>query len=175
MAISILITSLYSFAQQSKKEEWHLRKSENGINIYTRRLPGASIDELKTIYTVHASLSSIAAVLLDANSYPEWIYACEEGKILTQVTPTDQYQYQKMDVPAPFTDRDAVIHFTLWQDSVTQIVHTRSLAVPEYIPKKEGIVRLPVFDASYQLIPQANGNVQVIYMLRMDPGGYIPD
>ena len=171
----VFFTSLHAVAQSSKKEDWQLRKSENGINIYTRKLPGASIDELKTEYTLHTSLSSIAAVLLDASSYPAWIYACEEGKILTQVTPTDQFQYQKINMPAPFSDRDAVIHFTIWQDSVTGIVHTHSLAAPDYVPQKAGIVRLSTFDATYQLIPLPNGDVQIIYMLRMDPGGYIPD
>jgi hypothetical protein len=164
-----------SFSQSAKKEEWRLRKNEDGIRIYTRHTEKSSIDELKVVSVMHASLSSIAAVIMDADHFADWIYACEQSKILFQVSPTEQYQYQLIDVPAPFTDRDAVIHFTIRQDPKTKIVYTHSEAAPAYIPAKDGLVRLPLFDASYQLLPLSNGDVQVLYSLQLDPGGYIPD
>jgi len=160
---------------ESKKEEWRLRKNENGIRIYSRRPAGSDVDEFRVISVMHGSLSSIVAVIMDANHYPDWIYACVQSKVLQQVNATEQYQYQVIDVPTPFSDRDAVVHFTLWQDVKTKSVYTHSVAAPNFIPAKNGLVRLPVFDATYQLIPQSNGDVEVIYSLRTDPGGYLPD
>ena len=164
-----------SVNHENKKEEWHLRKNDNGIRVYSRRPPGSDVDEFKVISVIHASLSSIVAVVMDANHFPDWVYGCEESKILKQINNTEQYQYQVIGVPSPFSDRDAVIHLTLWQDPKTEIVYTRSVAAPNYIPANAGLVRLQIFDASYQLIPQSNGDVQVIYSLRTDPGGSIPD
>lgn len=160
---------------ENKKEEWHLRKNENGIRVYSRRPSGSDVDEFKVISVIHASLSSIVAVVMDADHFSDWIYGCESAKILQQINNMEQYHYQVIDVPSPFTDRDAVIHLTLWQDPKTKIVYTRSVAAPNYIPAKDGLVRLQIFNASYQLIPQSNGDVQVIYSLRTDPGGSIPD
>jgi len=165
---------LFTFAQSKPVDDWHLRKDEKGIKVYTRHVDGVEIDQLKVVSVMHASLSSIAAVIMDVNHYPEWIYACKEGKLLQQVSPTEQYQYQRMAAPYPFSDRDAAIHFTISQDPKSKVISTHSLAVPDYVPDKKDIVRLPVFDGSYQLTPLSGGDVQVIYMLQIDPGGYIP-
>lgn len=157
------------------KGDWKLRKQENGIQVYTRDVDGASLDQLRVISYMNASLSSIVAVIMDANRFSEWIYSCAESKILKQIDTMDQYQYEVIDIPAPFSDRDAVIHFTLWQDKKTKVVYTHSVATPDFIPKKDGLVRLPVFDGVYQLIPLTDGKVEIIYTLQTDPGGYIPD
>ncbi len=124
---------------------------------------------------MHGSLSSIASVILDVDNYTSWIYSCKESKLLNQVSATEQYQYQHLGAPYPFSDRDVAVHLTIWQDPKTKIVYTRSQAVPDYVPVKKDIVRLPVFDGSYTLQPIGNGNVQVTYTLKMDPGGYLPD
>lgn len=173
--ILFIFTSNHSFSQSKKKEEWRLRKNENGIRVYTRRPEGAAVDELRVISVMHASLSSIVAVMMDVNHYSDWIYACAQSTILQQTSTTEQYQYQVIDVPTPFTDRDAVIHFKVWQDPKTKIVYTKSEAAPAFIAEKKEMVRVQLFNASYQLIPQGNGDVKVIYSLRTDPGGYVPD
>lgn len=170
-----LVNPITSSAQSHKKEEWRIRKNEKGIMVYSRHVADTDVDELRIVSMMHASLSSIAAVIMVANHYTEWIYACHDSKILKQVTATEQVQYQVVDVPTPFADRDVVIHFSIRQDPKTKTVYTKSEAVPEFIPANDKLVRIPVFVASYQLIPKGGGNVQVIYRMRSDPGGYIPD
>ncbi|MFI5135381.1 MAG: START domain-containing protein [Chitinophagales bacterium] len=165
---------LLTFAQSGGADDWQLRKDEKGIKVYSRHVDGHDIDQLKVVSVMHGSLSSIAAVIMDVNHYPDWIYSCKEGKLLKQVSPTEQYQYQRIGAPYPFSDRDAAIHFTISQDPTTKVISTRSVAVPDYVPENKDLVRLPVFDASYELTPLLNGDVQVVYMLQIDPGGYIP-
>ena len=63
----------------------------------------------------------------------------------------------------------------LLQDSVTKNVFTNSTAEPDFIPETDGRVRVPVYIAEYQLTPTPNGQVDVSYRLRLDPGGKIPD
>jgi hypothetical protein len=161
-------------AQEKTAGEWKLRKSGNGISVYTRSSPTSSIDDLKIVSTLEGSLSAISAVLMDANNFPNWIYMCEEGKIIERISPVEQYQYQRLDAPYPVSDRDVVIHFTIRQDPQTKVIYTRSLAVSNYLPQKKGAVRLPVFDGGYELLPLGNGKVQVTYTLKMEPGGSIP-
>ncbi|MEO5675367.1 MAG: START domain-containing protein [Chitinophagales bacterium] len=173
--ISLLIIPDCSSAQSRKKDEWRVRKNEKGIVVYSRHVEGTDVDELRIVSMMHGSLSSIAAVIMDANHYSEWIYACNESRILKQVSATEQYQYQIVDFPSPFTDRDVVIHFSIRQDAQTKIVYTKSEAAPQFISSVDKLVRIPQFIASYQLIPKGNGNVQILYSMRSNPGGYIPD
>lgn len=173
-----LFISLYSLtnAQPSpSSEDWKLKKNENGIMIYSRHEEGVPIDEIKVVSVLHASLSSVVAMLMDVDHYSEWIFRCTESKLLQQVSEKEQYQYQKNDAPYPVSDRDIVVHFTIWQDPKTKIVYTRSVGTPDYVPAKSGIVRIPMFDAGYILMPLPNGDVQVVYTLMLDPGGSLPN
>ena len=176
MIIFLFLILPFSISSQMLPgDDWKLRKDEEGIQVYTRDAEGSDIDELKVVSTFHASLSAVVAVIMDANNFPNWIYACTEGKILNQPSPTEQYQYQLMNAPYPIADRDIVTHFTLTQDKNTGVVSTTAAAAPDYIPEKDDVVRVPVFIGVYQLTPLAGGNVEVVYTLRMEPGGSIPD
>jgi hypothetical protein len=45
---------------------------------------------------------------------------------------------------------------------------------PDYVPKKEGVVRVPHADGKWTIMPAASSQLHVEYMLHIDPGGAIP-
>lgn len=167
-----LCFSSFSFSQTG---EWKLSKDQNGIKIYSRQVEGYSIEELKTEMNVKAPMNAVVAVIMDANNYYSWIYSCTSSAILKKISETEQYQYQVNDLPYPFNDRDIAIHFKIWQDKETKKVFTSSVGEPAYVPAKDGLVRIPVFIGGYEITPLANGEVQLAYQVRFDPGGNIPD
>lgn len=154
--------------------DWVLKKDENGIKVYTRYSPGSNLKEVRVVNNVNSSLSAIVAILNDTKNYPAWIYACSEAQTLKLVNDRDQYQYSVTNVPWPFSDRDVVTHFKVEQDSVTGIVMVNSTGLPEYIPEKEGRVRVQHFQSNYKLTPLDSGIVKVEFELYVDPGGNIP-
>lgn len=154
---------------------WKLAKDEDGIKVYTRHIEGYAIDELKTELTVKAPMNAVVAVITDADRYRDWIFACKQSRIIKRVSETEQYQYQVNDLPYPFSDRDVCIHFRIWQDPVLKKVYTSSVAVPDYLPRKDDLVRIPVFIGGYELEPLPGGEVKITYTLKLDPGGSIPD
>jgi hypothetical protein len=162
----------FSFAQAG---EWKLAKDQNGIKVYTRHIDGYAIDELRTELTVKAPMNALVAVITDADNYSDWIFACTQSRILKKVSETEQFQYQVNDRPYPFSDRDVCIHFKIWQDPTTKKVHTTSLAVPDYMVKSKDLVRIPVFIGGYELTPLPGGVIKIMYTLKLDPGGSIPD
>ena len=173
--LSLVCISHFSVAQSAGANEWNLRKNENGIQVYSRKSETSSIDDLKIISVLPGTLSAVSALVIDANNFPNWIYSCKEGRILEQVSPTEQYQYQLLNAPYPVSDRDVVIHFTIRQDPATKIVYTKSIAVTGHLPVKKDAVRIPLFDGGYELQAMGNSQVKVTYLLKMDPGGSIPD
>ena len=76
----------------------------------------SSIDELKVVSVVHGSLSSLCAVLIDANNFPNWIYACAEAKIVQQVSEKEQYQYQRQYELVPLDSNNIRVTYTLALD-----------------------------------------------------------
>ena len=168
----ITISLEYSIAQNS---DWKLEKDDQGIKIYTRHVEGFEIDEIKSEQIVHASLKTVVAVIMDADHFNEWIYACPESRILNKINDTEQYQYQINDLPYPLTDRDIIIHFKIHQDPVTKTVYTSNIAEPNYIPETEGRVRVPVYYGGYELVPLSDTTVKVSFHVLLDPGGNLPD
>lgn len=172
LLILFIVCTRLTFSQDNN---WKLSKDQNGIRIYTRQVEGYAIEELRTQVTVKAPMSAVVAVITDADRYSTWIYSCTSSSILKKVSETEQYQYQVNDLPYPFSDRDIAIHFKIWLDAQTKKVFTSSVAEPEYIPVKEGLVRLPVFVGGYEITPLPDGSINIDYQVRFDPGGNIPD
>jgi len=153
---------------------WALKKDENGIKVYTRYPPGSNLKEVRVVNNVKSSLSAIVSLLLDTKNYPGWIYACSEAQTLKLISDQEQYQYTVTNVPWPVSDRDVSAHFKVEQDSATRIVSVNSTGIPDYIPVKEGRVRVQHFQSNYKLTPLDSGMVKVEFELYVDPGGSVP-
>jgi hypothetical protein len=166
---------LFAFAPARSQSEWELKKSESGINVYTRYTPTSQLKEVLVKNTVKSSLSAIVALLLDTKNYPNWIYACKEEKTLKVVSDKEQYQYQVVKIPWPFSNRDLVIDFKISQDSLTKVVTIASTCSPDFTSHQLGCIRVEHFQSTYTLTPVPGGNVQVEFEMFVDPGGSIPD
>ena len=156
------------------QSDWKLQKDEAGIAIYTRDLMGYDVDEVKAVTKVKSTLSSIIAVIQDVDQYKNWVFACEESKILERISSAEQYHYIMNDLPYPFEDRDEVVHLTIVQDLQTGIVSTASVGKPAYMNEIKNRVRMPAYFSGYKLTALPDGFVEISFQLRLDPGGYLP-
>jgi len=153
---------------------WHLKKFENGISVYTRNSPGSDFKELKSVCSLKTSLSSIVALLNDWDTYPQWVYKCGKSTTLKKISEGELIHYQTVVAPWPVDSRDFVVNVRLSQDPVSKVVKIVSTCKPDYIPKVDGYVRITEFSASWTLVPQKDGMVEVTYQLLVNPGGYVP-
>jgi hypothetical protein len=155
-------------------KDWELKKNENGITVYTRSSEGSSYKELKAVCYLKTSMSSIVALLNDWDSYPQWVYKCGKSSTVKKISETEVIHYQTVVAPWPVDSRDFVVNVKLTQDPMTKVITIISTSKPDYIPKVPGHVRITEFKASWTLIPQKNGTIEVIYQLLVNPGGYVP-
>ena len=76
------------------------------------------------------------------------------------------------DFPWPIKNRDHISKLTVSFPSSTSIkVGIESF--PDYIPKKDGVVRVKIF-FGFWLFEEIEGGVKVTQQLNGDPGGYLP-
>jgi hypothetical protein len=168
---SLLFITLSSF---QNTYNWQLKKFENGISIYTRTPENSKYKELKAVYQIKSSLSSIIAVLNDFESFPKWVYRCEKSIALKKDSDNHIIRYQTVVAPWPVDNRDMVLEVNSFQDKKTKIVYQKVNSIPDYIPLVKGHVRVREFRALWTLIPLKNGFVEVNYELLVNPGGNIP-
>lgn len=173
--LSIFISIfLIGFSGNSSSEPWQLKKFEDGISIYTRLAENSKYKELKAVYQIKTSLSSIIALLNDAESYPLWVYRCEKSKVILKKSDQHLFRYQSIVAPWPVDNRDVVVEVRTYQDEKTKIVNQKVDCKPSFSPEVDGHVRILEFRALWTLTPLKNGIVEVEYQLLVNPGGNIP-
>lgn len=164
----------YGFSLISQTGSWELKKSENGIKVYTREVANSSFKEIKSSIHLKTSLSSIVALINDRESYPQWVYKCGKSNTIKKISETEGIYYQTVVAPWPVDPRDIVVQVKTSQDPTTKIVKIQSISKWDFIPKVKDHIRVSEFTASWTLIPQKDGTVEVIYQLLVNPGGSVP-
>ncbi|MDP9042330.1 MAG: START domain-containing protein [Bacteroidota bacterium] len=167
--VILVHAALFSHAQ----EDWKLKLDEDGITVYTKPHTDSKIKALRVICTVKATLSQIAAVLMDVKSQDEWSYHLK-STLLLQVSPIEVYYYAELIFPFPFDNRDFVVHMKLYQNPDTRIVTIDVLNVPDYIGQKKGIVRVLNSSCKWVITPVGADSATIEFTLFADPGGFVP-
>jgi hypothetical protein len=162
--------SLYCFSQ----DNWTIKKEESGIAIYTRTAANSSLKELKAVFYIKTSLSSIISLIDDRENYSQWVYKCGKSAILKKISETQEVHYQTIIVPWPLDNRDFVITTSLAQDETTKVITIKSSESPNFIPNVKGFVRIQLLEASWVLTPLKDGIVEIDYRLLVNPSGAIP-
>lgn len=171
LGLSLLLSNP---AYTQKAGPWELKKEKKDIKVYVRDSPDSPIKQLKMKFTVEASMSAIVLLLQDVAAIPDWVYKCPEAYHLKKINATEEIYYNRMDFPWPLDDRDLIVKNTMKQDPITKVVRSESFNEPTYIPKKEGLIRIPKLHLWWEFTPRDNGLVEVEYFLSSDPGGLIP-
>ncbi len=154
---------------------WELKKSEQGIQVYTRIRSGTELKEIRVVNTVNSSLSAIIALLLDTKNYSEWIYGCKEAKTLKTISSLEIIQYHVTKLPVPFDNRDMIVDLKITQDSATKTITAKSILKPDFISAKDGMERIKIYKSEYRLIPLPGKKVRIEFEMYVYPGGSIPN
>jgi hypothetical protein len=156
------------------QEDWKLRDEKEGIKIYMRSVAGSDIKALKVSFSIQATMSQMAAVILDVATTDQWVYSTRSCTLLKQISPQEVVYHSEINVPWPASNRDFIARIRVTQDPVTRIMTVESFNEPSYVPEKDGVVRVPHADGKWTIKPAAPSQLHVEYMLHIDPGGAIP-
>jgi len=168
--LTLLITS----SSGDSGSTWSLRKAEQGITVNTKTHEDNGLKVFRGITEVETSLSSLISLMKSIEDGPNWIYNCTEAKVLGSENFWEEYIYFRSHVQWPFRDRDVVMHTKLSQDPDSKIVTITMKGLPDYIGKTKNVIRMPVMEGFWQLVP-VEGKVIVTYEMMCDAGKGIPD
>jgi len=176
LSLSILFI-LYSsglFAQTSETDGWKLAKDKQGIKVYTRCLEGSKLKELKVYTELNTSPEVLVQILMDVSHYNNWTENIKYSKLLKKISEEEIIIYSELKTLWPFDNRDAVdrarIQWSVNKDTVTFEIKS----IRDYIPEKEGVVRMPLADGEWRIYRMSPDKVKVVYHFAVDPGGRIP-
>ncbi len=153
---------------------WELKKETEGIRVYLRDNPDSPIKELLIETEMEASLSSVAALLNDADHYYLWVYKTSRSELVQKLSPHRIVYHSVSDFPWPLSDRDLYVLSEMRQDPQTHALFSTSRLWPDAPPPDDDYVRIPYFYSQWTFTPLPEGRLHVRYFLRSDPGGYLP-
>lgn len=164
----ILISTLTVFGQA----DWNLAKDKNGVKVYTRKLPNAKLKDYKAIMEVTGTVNQVIDILLDFDNYTTWFANTASCSLLEKRSETELYQYFEAKAPWPVDNRDVITQFIV--EKIDSGIRLNQKGIPDFIPKKEGIVRIPSFKGFWEVTDIDGGKVKIIQQAASDPGGSIP-
>jgi START domain len=172
--LSLIAAGIMLSLSLTAQNDWQLKKDEDGIKVYTKATENSHYNELKVEMTLTATLSSLAALILDIDNYHNWSFNTEKTYVLKRVGPGDLYFYESIHSPWPASDRDLPVHLQITQDPHTRSMFVRSVCIPDLIPPKKDIVRVPLSVEQYIVTPLPDGKIRIEYQLKLDPGAGAP-
>lgn len=147
---------------------WELQKNEGGIKVWTRP-SGRSMDDSKVTALIKADMDDVVEALMDPLTYPKWQPKAAKVTILSESSSKTKYH---MIVNTPVVaDRDVIVEIS--QKKTSDGYTLPMTSDPDAIDKREGIVRILIYDGEYRLIQKSNG-VEVTLEYSTDPGGNVP-
>ena len=174
MGIFLPFLFTLTFSILSAQDNWELQKDKDNIKVYTRKVEGYDIKASKAIAIMETTIPRLVAVLMDASNYHKVIASSKSSKLLKIVSESERIYYVSTDAPWPVTDRDGIYSLKFSQDISTKIVTITFTGLPDFIPEKEGYVRVHDSKGLWTFSPLSNGKVEVTYEYVADPGGSIP-
>jgi hypothetical protein len=173
LTLSIFLAFLASVTLWAQTENWKLRTNKNGIKVYTQKVEGSSFEAFKGETVLNCKLTTAVAVLRDIPSYPQWIYMTDTALVL-KTEGNEMYLYSVSKAPWPVSKRDVPYLSRMDQNPDTREVLISLTAVPDYIPPKPGMVRIPKANGFWKLTPIEADKVKVAYQMHSETGGSIP-
>lgn len=173
--VAAFIFSLFLMNGIAQETEWKLEKEKDGIAVYTREVGGMKIKEFKATATINSKTDFLVAMVLDAETYIDWIDNIKKAEIVEIISPDEFYVYTEADVPWPFENRDIVTLNKIVRNKATGAAKIEIAGVTGIVPEKEEIVRMPESAGFWEFTPQKDGEIAVVYQYLADPGGGIPE
>jgi hypothetical protein len=156
------------------QEDWKLKSDKDNIKTYSKKLPDSKINAVKIESVFPCTVSQFVSVLIDVDSYDDWIYNSKSTRLVKQVSPAEMYYYSEVGFPWPTANRDFVSHVIISQDPRTKIARVDAKNVSGLVPVKSGIVRIEKSSGAWLITPVGSKSVKIEYILQVDPGGDLP-
>jgi hypothetical protein len=151
-----------------------IETSPEGFEIALRETPGEDLPAMRGRGMLRGDILHLLAILLDAERAPEWAQGATRAKTLERKGPLATLVYTFTELRWPVSDRDVITRGALGVRKPGESYRLEMKAEPDALAKKEGVIRLRVSDAHFQLEKKGANRVWLEYVVHADPGGRLP-
>lgn len=163
-------------ARAGAEDDWTLARDKEDIKVYTRPNAEYKYKEYKGVTVMDGTAEKLVEILKDPKTYHLWAYNCVENtaKVLKAAESRGEY-YIYMEIKAPLvSNRDVISYYKFHPPAADGSVLIEFTGVPDFIPEKKGLVRIPAMKGFWKITPLGNGKIKVVHQAFSHPGGNPP-
>ncbi len=169
-----LVMMLFSDFQTFAQDGWKLEKDKNGIKVYTQKTNSSNLKDSRAVAIINADTREILELFVDVENHWKWMDRIKISRMVKKVSESEFFVYYEAVAPWPVSNRDLVTRYRVTM-SDNGSIKIESIGEPNFIPKKDGLVRISEAISSWELIPREDNTVEVIFTNHSNPGGGVPD
>lgn len=171
LVVSLL--ALLPFTVGAEPAQWKQIAEKDGIRVATRQVTGSDVSEVQAQGVIEAPAAQVLAALLDVESYPRTMPYTAEVRVLKREGES-VWIYQVIDAPLA-SKRDLAMKISVVRGPGGRVGTRWVLANELAPPPREGMVRVPATEGSWELLPIRGGKAtRATYRIHSDPGGGLP-
>ena len=164
------------FAHPGYADEWQSALStSDGIEIFKKESSESGLIEFRGVGLVEAPLPLVATVIFDTDRRREWIKGLVESRILRWGGKDNFIEYDHIDMPIFFTDRDFVSKITISFDQSGKVLVFHYQPSEDPAAPHTDYLRGEMINMTFVLSSIENDsktNVDAVFLC--DPKGWIP-
>lgn len=153
-------------------QTWKVAKDKQGVKIETRFIEGWSVKEYRATVTIQTSLAKAVEAYRDPKQRQQYMSNAEVSN-LEDLSRNHFVSYYRGNAPWPVADRDNITRSKIYWSG--QQVKITMECLPDYIPAKAGVVRIPRSKGYWLFKDLGNGSIKVTQQSVTDLGGNVPD
>lgn len=173
--LAVVFLLSFSVLTIAAESDWELRRDREGVQVYTRKLPGSPFDEVRAVTEIeNTRLSALVALIEDAEACPRWADRCEKSYIYRRISETEALVYSLNNMPFPVKDRDHLAHVKWRQDPESLAVVMNSVSANDILAEVDRVLRLTEAVVSWHFTPLPSGAIEIMNQAHINPGSSLP-
>ncbi len=179
LSLALLLTGASWVWKMSGSNEWKLVMDQDGIQVYSMKVPGSSLLKFKGVAHYDYSLNQLVATMAaDENELicREYMFGCVS---YDRIEPFDTQRLTdlnlwRVQMPLVFKPREFLMKGQIYQDGQTKELFVEFTAVPNRVSYNDCCVRVIQLHNTWRYTPLETGGIRVEHIHDMDMGGFFP-
>lgn len=157
--------------EAAAEQPWKIARSVDGLTLAARPVDGSTFEEVQVTTQSTRPLAALCAAVWGREAKVDGHF---KKRVVIRESDTERWTYEQVKVPI-VADRDVVIHAQLLDapDAGRCEVVFEAVTDPAY-PETKAHVRITTLRGRWTLASNAEGKVDVTYVVYSEPGGKIP-
>ena len=147
---------------------------QDSIKIWVCKVNNSKYKAVKSSFIMKGHLQQAASMILDIEHMGAWNYKTLSARTLKKISDQELIYYTEIEAPVLTDNRDFVIHLTMKQDPKSKEIAVNLSSMPDYLPPKKGVVRVPFSEARWGIRQIDRSTLQIDYYIEIDLGGTVP-